>query len=186
MKFIQYVKICTQKKALTLAFAAACLFAGDFAFGAKDPTDVTATVAAAVKDESLAITASNELFGDTATGIAKKLTVEYRVGDQKSSREAAEGGKIEIAASAGKKLVILKAIYGPADGSKPVNVGVITENPGEILDTLPGFKIEHVLRADSTKNGSWICLQKDSKGRLLLGGQGGQPITRVTLKDGKC
>ncbi len=29
-------------------------------------------------------------------------------------------------------------------------------------------------------------MAKDPKGRLLLGGQGGQPITRVTIQDGKC
>lgn len=34
-------------------------------------------------------------------------------------------------------------------------------------------------------NGSWICLAKDPKGRLLLGGQNKQPITRVTIEDGK-
>ncbi|MFT7640515.1 MAG: putative heme-binding domain-containing protein, partial [Pirellulaceae bacterium] len=38
---------------------------------------------------------------------------------------------------------------------------------------------------DASTNGSWICLAKDPQGRLLLGGQSGQPITRVTLKDGK-
>ena len=53
------------------------------------------------------------------------------------------------------------------------------------METLPGFTIEHVLKADRIKNGSWICMTKDPKGRLLLGAQRGQPITRVTLKDGK-
>ena len=61
----------------------------------------------------------------------------------------------------------------------------LTEAPGEVLDTLPGFKIEHVLQADGAKNGSWICMANDPKGRLLLGGQGNQPITRVTLENGK-
>jgi len=172
--------------ALALLATAAFLMTGGFAFGAKDPTDVTVKVSAAVKDESLSIAANNDLFGDTAPGVFKKLTVEGRVGDEKITREAGEGGRIEIAAAAGKKLVILKATYGPADGSKPVNVGVLTENPDELLDTPPGFTVEHVLRAVPAKNGSWICMQKDPKGRLLLGGQGGQPITRVTLKDGKC
>jgi putative heme-binding domain-containing protein len=168
-----------------LAVAVACLASFQFAFGAKDPTEVTAKVAAAVKDESLSITAGNELFGDTSPGVPKKLTVEYRIGDEKLTREVGENGRMEIAAPAGKKLVILKATYGPADGSKPVNIGNLTENPGDLLDTLPGFQIEHVLTADGAKNGSWISMAKDPKGRLLLGGQGGQPITRVTLKDGK-
>jgi putative heme-binding domain-containing protein len=55
----------------------------------------------------------------------------------------------------------------------------------EALDVLPGFKAELLLAADAKVNGSWINLGKDNKGRLLLGGQRGQPVTRVTLKDGK-
>ncbi len=168
-----------------LAIVVACLAPFDFAIAAKDPTDVTAVVAAAVKDESLSIAAGNALFGDTAQGVPKKLHVEYTVGTEKLSRDVRENGKLEISAPAGKHLVILKAVYGPADGSKPAAVAVLTESPGEVLDTLPGFKIEHVLSADAKKNGSWICMAKDPKGRLLLGGQRGQPITRVTLKDGK-
>ena len=44
-------------------------------------------------------------------------------------------------------------------------------DPGsaELLQTLPGFKIERILKADPTKNGSWISMARDSKGRLLLG-----------------
>lgn len=146
-----------------------------------DETDVTKVVSAAVKDNKLSISASNETFGDTAQGVPKSLRVEYRLNDEKLQKEVSEGRQLEIAAPAGAKLVILKAVYGPADGSKPVSF----ENITAALDTLPGFKIEQVLRADSKINGSWICLAKDPQGRLLLGGQRGQPITRVTLKDGK-
>ncbi len=147
---------------------------------ADDPTDVTSVVAAALQGNTLSVRASNGTFGDTAPGIPKKLTIEYRIGAEKQKREVGENGKIEIAAPAGKKLVILKAVYGPADGSKPANI----ENAADVLDTLPGFTIEHVLKADAQENGSWICLANDSQGRLLLGGQSGQPITRVTLDDG--
>jgi hypothetical protein len=48
------------------------------------------------------------------------------------------------------------------------------------LQTLPGFKVEMILKAEP-KNGSWISMGVDNKGRLILGGQKGQPITRVTL-----
>ncbi len=148
---------------------------------ADDKTDVTSAVAAVVKDNKLSISASNATFGDTAHGVPKKLTVEYRIGEEKGKAEASENGTIEIAVPDGKKLVITKAVYGPADGSKPMNI----EHAAEVLDTLPGYTIEHILKADAEVNGSWICLAKDSKGRLLLGGQSGQPMTRVTLKDGK-
>ncbi len=166
-----------------LTLAAGCLLA-DLAV-AKPAGDVTDKVTAAVKDESLSVAASNELFGDTAPGVPKKLWVEYQAGDEKLTQEADEGGQVHISAPAGRKLVILKAVYGPADGSTPAHAALLTDNPGEVLDTLPGFKVEHVLQADAPTQGSWICLAKDPKGRLLLGGQSGQPITRVTLLNGK-
>ena len=150
---------------------------------AEDATTVTSVVAAAVKDNKLTINADNATFGDTAPGIPKKLTVEYRIGDEKLKREVNEGGRIEIVVPAGQKLVITKAVYGPADGSKPSQFDASVA-PVEVLETLPGFKIEHVLKANG-KTASWICLTKDPKGRLLLGGQRGQAIVRVTLDGGK-
>jgi len=57
--------------------------------------------------------------------------------------------------------------------------------PADDLDTLQGFKTDVLLKADPHKQGSWICLAKDNKGRLLLAGQRKQPITRVTIKDGR-
>ncbi|HXX94484.1 MAG TPA: heme-binding protein, partial [Planctomycetota bacterium] len=59
------------------------------------------------------------------------------------------------------------------------------DNPAELLQALPDFKIEHVLKADKVVHGSWISMARDPKGRLLLAGQRGQPITRVTLKEGQ-
>lgn len=57
--------------------------------------------------------------------------------------------------------------------------------PPEALQTLPGFKIELLHTADPATEGSWICMCKDNKGRLIISGQRGQPILRVTLKDSK-
>ena len=163
---------------LFVAIITACVMSPAIA---EDPTNVTAVVTAAVKENKLTINADNATFGDTAQGVPKKLRVEYRIGEEKLSRETNEGGRIEIAAPAGQKLVITKAVYGPADGSQPVTFA----SPEDALATLPGFKVEHLLKADPKANGSWICLAKDPKGRLLLGGQNGQPITRVTIKEGK-
>ncbi|HAV34354.1 MAG TPA: heme-binding protein [Planctomycetaceae bacterium] len=165
--------------ALLLTIVTFSLFPADSL--AADKTDVTAKVVAAVSDNKLAISATNDTFGDTAPGVPKKLRVEYRIGDKEQVGEVSEGGQLEIAAPAGQELVIIKARYCPADGSKPLDYS----QPAEFLDTLPGFTIEHVLQADASVNGSWICMAKDPKGRLLLGGQNGQPITRVTLQDGK-
>ncbi len=169
-----------------IAGALSCLTAGAVAADAKDPSNVTAAVAAEVKNGHLTITASNEKFGDTAPGVPKKLKVEYRIGADTFSRETPENGQIDIAAPAGATLVVIKAVYGPADGSAAGKPDDVAEDPAAVLDVLPGFKIEHVLRANAAKNGSWINMTKDAKGRLWLGGQRGQPITRLTLQDGKC
>ena len=57
--------------------------------------------------------------------------------------------------------------------------------PAEALQTLPDFKVERLISAEPKTNGSWINLGMDDKGRLLLGGQNGQPVTRVTINAGK-
>lgn len=62
---------------------------------------------------------------------------------------------------------------------------VFAQPAAEQLATLPDFKVELILSADKKINGSWINMAVDNKGRLLLGGQRGQPVTRVTIKDGK-
>ncbi|HZE99084.1 MAG TPA: c-type cytochrome [Planctomycetota bacterium] len=58
------------------------------------------------------------------------------------------------------------------------------DDPADKLQALPDFKVEHVLRADAKIHGSWISMTMDPRGRLLLAGQRGQPVTRLTLKDG--
>ncbi|MDR3401321.1 MAG: c-type cytochrome [Chthoniobacter sp.] len=55
----------------------------------------------------------------------------------------------------------------------------------EALDTLPGFKVELVRTADAVTEGSWISIAKDPKGRLLLGAEKKEPISRLTIKDGQ-
>jgi hypothetical protein len=87
-----------------LAVAAACLLPAGVVSAKKNRTDVTDKVVAAVKDESLLMEASNEIFGDTVPGVSKKLTVEYQAGDEKLSSEAPEGQQLRISAPAGKKL----------------------------------------------------------------------------------
>ncbi len=55
----------------------------------------------------------------------------------------------------------------------------------EALQTLPGFNVELVRAADPATEGSWISIAKDPKGRLLVGGERKEPISRLTIKDGK-
>lgn len=59
------------------------------------------------------------------------------------------------------------------------------ENKADELQTLPGFKVDVVMKAQKAKEGSWISMALDNKGRLLLAGQRREPITRLTLENGK-
>ena len=55
----------------------------------------------------------------------------------------------------------------------------------EALDTLPGFNVELIRTADPATEGSWISIAKDPKGRLLVGAEPKEPISRLTIADGK-
>jgi len=55
----------------------------------------------------------------------------------------------------------------------------------EALDTLPGFKVELLRTADPATEGSWISIAKDPNGRLLVGAEKKEPISRLTIKDGQ-
>jgi len=55
----------------------------------------------------------------------------------------------------------------------------------EALETLPNFKVELVRAANPATEGSWISIATDPKGRLLLGAEKAEPITRLTLNDGQ-
>jgi putative heme-binding domain-containing protein len=74
----------------------------------------------------------------------------------------------------------------PGGAHTPVKGVTTAPTVATELEALPGFKVELVLKADPAVNGSWINLAKDNKGRLLLGGQKTQPLTRLTIgKDGQ-
>jgi putative heme-binding domain-containing protein len=53
---------------------------------------------------------------------------------------------------------------------------------GAALYVPQGFEIELVHSADTKTEGSWICMAKDHKGRLIISGQQNQPILRITMK----
>lgn len=57
---------------------------------------------------------------------------------------------------------------------------------GDSLYVPDGFEIDLVHLANPKTEGSWICMAKDHKGRLIISGQQGQPIVRITLKDGRA
>jgi Domain of unknown function (DUF3395) len=79
--------------------------------------DVTAKVKAAVKNDALTLTASNEnLDVDPAVGLTKELKVEYTVDGKAHSAKANEGDDLTIPAPADGTgaLVIVKATWQPA------------------------------------------------------------------------
>jgi putative heme-binding domain-containing protein len=55
---------------------------------------------------------------------------------------------------------------------------------GDALYVPEGFEIDLVHSADAKTEGSWICMAKDHKGRLIISGQQSQPILRITMKAG--
>jgi len=55
----------------------------------------------------------------------------------------------------------------------------------EDLYAPPGFKIDLLYVSDPATEGSWINMCTEKPGKLVVAGQGGQPILRFTIKDGK-
>lgn len=87
--------------------------------------DVTAKVAAMVKDNTLRVDASNDLFGDPADGAFKRLRVDYTLGGVAGSKTVGEDVTLTVPADEKPlvgKLVIVKAIYGDLAGGQTFDV----------------------------------------------------------------
>lgn len=65
-----------------------------------DTFDVIDLVKKHVKDNRLEIAVDNDTLGDPASGVFKRLRVEYQVGDVKLFKSVYEGGKMAIAVAA--------------------------------------------------------------------------------------
>jgi hypothetical protein len=55
------------------------------------------------------------------------------------------------------------------------------DDPNQVIQALNGFKVEIVAKADRVKQGSWISITEDDRGRIILGANEQQPFTRLTL-----
>jgi len=101
-----------------------------------------------------------------------------------------------VTRSAGAALFLVAALL--AAGVAPTDTAAEAQQPKkkdppkkrevaqpEDLHVAPGFKVELLYVADPATEGSWINLCAEKPGRLIVGGQGGQPILRFTVKDGK-
>ncbi|HXD86847.1 MAG TPA: c-type cytochrome [Urbifossiella sp.] len=53
------------------------------------------------------------------------------------------------------------------------------------LYAAPGFKVELLYVSEPGTEGSWINMCTEKPGKLIVSGQGGQPILRFTIADGK-
>jgi hypothetical protein len=83
-----------------------------------DKSDVTAKVAAMVKDDTLTVDATNDNFDDPAVGVAKKLKVDYTLDGKAGSKTVNEDETLFVSAKP-SKIVIVKAVYGDLpDGDK--------------------------------------------------------------------
>lgn len=79
--------------------------------------DVTAKVAAMVKDGALAVEATNGNFGDPARGVAKKLRVDYSVNGAAASKTVAEGESLAFTAVSTPPAIV-DAICGASGGAR--------------------------------------------------------------------
>jgi hypothetical protein len=90
--------------------------------------DVTAKVAAMVKDNALEVTANPVTFGDPAAFKVKKLVIQWSKDGVLAKRHAAEGENIIIRADEfppKPRLLIQKAVYGELASSKTIDVTAI-------------------------------------------------------------
>lgn len=67
---------------------------GDLPDGPKD--DVLGTVKLYLKNNRLEVDVENYLLGDPASGVFKRLRVEYMIGDVKLAKSTYEGGTLTI------------------------------------------------------------------------------------------
>ena len=75
-------------------------------------------------------------------------------------------------------LLTLAIVGGPAT---LLTATAADATSAESLTVLPGFKVE-LLHSASTNEGSWICMTRDNKGRLIVSPQkDSQPLLRITL-----
>lgn len=86
-------------------------------------SDVTGQVADMVNSNALTVAASNDNFGDPASGVCKELKVDFTIDGVPGSKSVYERGTLKISladkpnpAQKPGKLVIRKAVYGDADG----------------------------------------------------------------------
>ncbi len=81
-----------------------------------------------VAGNTLTVAASNDLGGDPAPTLNKKLKVEYTINDTADSKVVFEGATLEVHAPKGAKLAVTKATYGDLQSEQKVDVTRVVTN----------------------------------------------------------
>jgi hypothetical protein len=107
--------------------------------------DVTGQVADLVTNDTLTVAASNDNFGDPASGICKELRVDFKIDGVPGSKCVYERGTLKISladkpnpAQNSGKLVIRKAVYDDTDGD---SIDVTTIVAGLVRNDSITFKV---------------------------------------------
>jgi len=150
--------------------------------GAAGSADVTALLAAAIKDGHLTLPVENDaLGGDPAKDVVKALHVQYRLDGKEETKVVAEKQSLNLAAGAGQKLEIVHATYGPAQAvaAAPLQVQASVVEPARPIEEIPAVKITEPKPGQYT-----FDLGQNMVGwvRLKVRGTAGQ---RISLRHGE-
>ena len=123
---------------------------GVFSLTQSKMVDVTAKLNSLIKDNQLAIWANNQLAGDPANGVKKKLLVEYVYDGKDYTAKIDEAQQLQLppkALPAGRELRVRIAVYGdlPEQLSKMPEIKTV-----DITDRLAGKVSNGVLRTRIT------------------------------------
>ena len=142
--------------------------------------DVTAVIAAAMKDGKLSLNVTNDVLGgDPAHGSLKVLVVDYLLNGKKESLTVAENKALELV---GSDLKITRAMYGKKDsnnGKQSIIVQAATVEPSRVIDEIPAINLTQ------PRPGKWTFnLGQNMVGwvRLKVRGESGQ---RITVRHGE-
>jgi hypothetical protein len=148
-------------------------------------SDVTEQVAGMVTNDTLTVDASNDNFGDPASGVTKLLRVDFTIDGLAGSKSVYERGKLKISladkpnpgqTTGTPKLVIRKAVYGVLPDGDTIDVTTImtgmvrnnsltfTVNNDDLGDPAP-YETKQ-LRVDYTLNGKEVS-QSAVEGKTL-------------------
>lgn len=70
--------------------------------------------------------------------------------------------------------------WGDVFANPKSNVSSPSGTPRNVFTTQPDFKVELLYTVPKDKQGSWVCVAFDDKGRLIASDQGGKGLCRIT------